>query len=94
MAAPSRAWLPSKTLYSIATGLTCGDSEPGLMTDVLPGRVGCNTAVGTLILLGHLQNLEHPVRKGNEPAAYRAKQRRGGRGRKREKELNKWLSAL
>lgn len=55
------------------------------MTDVLPGRVGHGAAVVPLILLGHLQNLEHPVRKGNEPVAQGAKQRRGGRGRKSKK---------
>ncbi len=57
------------------------------MTDVLPGRVGRDTAVGTFILPGHLQNLEHPVRKGNEPVARRAKQRREGEG-EREREKN------
>lgn len=55
------------------------------MTDVFPRRVGHRTAVGTLILPGHLQNLEHPIRKGNEPFAHRAKQK---------KQLNKWFGAL
>lgn len=77
-------------------GFTCGDSKSGFVTDVFPDRVGRDTAVGTLVLVGHLQNLEHPIRKRNEPGAHRAKQR-GGRvrkkanRRKKKKTLSKWL---
>lgn len=47
--------------------LTCGDSEPGFIADLLPGRVASDAAVQALILLSNLQNLEHTIRKGNEP---------------------------
>lgn len=72
------------------------------MTHVLSGRVGCDTAVGALILPGHLQKLQHPVRKGNEPVCVQG-QKNGGevaeervreRGGERERETNKWVNGL
>lgn len=76
-----------QTLQNTAKDLTCGDSEPRFVTDVLPGRVGHDTAVGSFILLGHLQNLEHPIRKGNEPVAHGVKRRRGGKELKEKKKI-------
>lgn len=56
--------------------LTFRDCELGFKTHVLPGRVGHDTAVGAFVLFGHPQNLEHPIRKGNEPAADATKARK------------------
>lgn len=51
--------------------LTWCHGEPGLMAHVLPSRVGCHAAVRASILLGHLQDLQHPGGEGDEPVASR-----------------------
>lgn len=58
--------------------LACSDCEPGFQTHIRPGRVGHNTAVRTFILLGHPQNLQHPIRKGYEAAKDGTKARTAG----------------
>lgn len=50
--------------------LTWRHGESRLVTDVLPRRVGRDAAVRAFILLGHLQDLEHPGGEGNEPVAH------------------------
>lgn len=50
--------------------LTWRHGEPRLVTDVLPRGVECDAAVRPLVLLCHLQDLEHPGGKGNEPVAH------------------------
>lgn len=50
--------------------LTWRHIESCLVTDVLPRRVGCNAAVRPFILLRCLQDLKHPVGKGNEPVTH------------------------
>lgn len=66
------AYLQTNTLKQ----QTCRDCELGFQTHILPGRVGHHAAVRTFIFLGHPQNLEHPIRKGNEPAADGTKARK------------------
>lgn len=56
--------------------LTCSDSEPGFIAGLPPGGIAGDAAVRTLILLGHLQNLEHAIRKGNEPVESNGKAER------------------
>lgn len=62
---------PGRKITGVKTSrkVTWRHGEPRLMADVLPSRVGCDAAVRPFVLLGHLQDLQHPGGEGNEPVA-------------------------